>query len=146
MDCNPDDEAALTCLRKPQTQPAPSARGRRAARTAMGWVRGAKDVATIMQRLGRAKQRYARAAQHYVVEVAKDATGALVSAITWTQRVKPGSAAAHPGVYCPGTARTAPAAWPCPVGPPTQARVGGPAADGTHRQAALRAIEAQRRA
>ena len=28
--------------------------------------RGAKDVATIMERLGRAKQRYARAAQHYV--------------------------------------------------------------------------------
>ena len=53
-----------------------------------------------MQRLGRAKQRYARAAQHYVVEVAKDATGTLVSAITWTQRVKPGSAAAHPSVYC----------------------------------------------
>ena len=62
--------------------------------------RGAKDVATIMERLGRARQRYARAAQHYVVEVAKDATGTLVSAITWTQRVKPGSAAAHPGVYC----------------------------------------------
>ena len=55
--------------------------------------RGAKDVATIMQRLGPTKPRYARAAQHYVVEVAKDATGALVSAITWTQRVKPGSAA-----------------------------------------------------
>ena len=53
-----------------------------------------------MQRLGRAKQRYARAAQHYVVEVAKDATGTLLSAITWTQRVKPGSAAAHPSVYC----------------------------------------------
>ena len=62
--------------------------------------RGAKDVATIMERLGRAKQRYARAAQHYVVEVTKDASGTLVSAITWTRRVKPGSAAAHPGVYC----------------------------------------------
>ena len=62
--------------------------------------RGAKDVATIMERLGRAKQRYARAAQHYVVEVAKDATGTLVSAITWTKRVKPGTAAAHPSVYC----------------------------------------------
>ena len=57
-----------------------------------------------MQRLGRAKQRYARAAQHYAVEVAKDATGTLVSTITWTQRVKPGSAAnpwkTDPGVYC----------------------------------------------
>ena len=62
--------------------------------------RGAKDVATIMERLRRAKQRYARAAQHYLVELTKDATGTLVSAITWTQRVKPGTAAAHPGVYC----------------------------------------------
>ena len=66
--------------------------------------RGAKDVATIMQRLGRAKQRFARAAQHYQVEITKDATGTLASAITWTQRVKPGSAAkpwtTDPGVYC----------------------------------------------
>ena len=59
-----------------------------------------KDVAKIMERLGRAKQRYARAAQHYVVEVTKDASGTLVQAITWTKRIKPGTAAMHPGVYC----------------------------------------------
>ena len=35
-----------------------------------------------------------------MVEITKDATGTLVSAITWTKRVKPGTAAAHPGVYC----------------------------------------------
>ena len=62
--------------------------------------RGTKDVAKIMERLGRAKQRFARAAQHYQVEVTKDDTGTQVRAITWTKRVKPGSAAAHPGVYC----------------------------------------------
>jgi len=62
--------------------------------------RGTKDLAKIMERLGRAKQRYSRAAQHYQVEVTKDDTGKLVSAITWTKRIKPGSAAAHPGVYC----------------------------------------------
>ena len=62
--------------------------------------RGAKDVATIMERLGRAKQRYARAAQHYQIELTQDATGTKLSAITWTKRVKPGSAAMHPGVYC----------------------------------------------
>ena len=64
----------------------------------------ANDVTTITQRLGRAKQRCAQAAQHCAVEVAKDATGTLVSAITWTQRVKPGTAAnlwkTDPGVYC----------------------------------------------
>jgi hypothetical protein len=62
--------------------------------------RGTRDVAKIMERLGRAKQRFARAAQHYQVEVAKDDTGTQVRAITWTKRIKPGSAAMHPGVYC----------------------------------------------
>lgn len=58
------------------------------------------DVATFMQRLGRAKQRFARAAQHYEITVATDPDGHLVTAITWVKRIKPGSAAAHPGVYC----------------------------------------------
>jgi transposase len=62
--------------------------------------RGTKDVAKIMERLGRAKQRYSRAAQHYQVELTKDGSGTQVRAITWTKRIKPGSAAAHPGVYC----------------------------------------------
>jgi len=62
--------------------------------------RGTKDLAKIMERLGRAKQRYSRAAQHYQVEVTKDDSATQVRAITWTKRIKPGSAAAHPGVYC----------------------------------------------
>jgi len=62
--------------------------------------RGTQDVAKIMERLGRAKQRYSRAAQHYQIEIAKDDTGTKVRAITWTKRIKPGSLAAHPGVYC----------------------------------------------
>jgi hypothetical protein len=62
--------------------------------------RGAHDVATVMQRLGRAKQRFARAAQHYEISVATDPEGKLVTAITWVKRIVPGSAAAHPGVYC----------------------------------------------
>jgi hypothetical protein len=61
--------------------------------------RGA-DVASVMQRLGRAKQRFARAAQHYEITVDTDPDGKRVSAITWVKRIKPGSAAAHPGVYC----------------------------------------------
>ncbi len=62
--------------------------------------RGAQDVATVMQRLGRAKQRFARAAQHYEITVATDAEGKLVTAISWVKNILPGSAAAHPGVYC----------------------------------------------
>jgi hypothetical protein len=57
-------------------------------------------VAKIMERLGRAKQRFARAAQHYQVEVTQDASGTQVRAITWRLTLKPGSAAMHPGVYC----------------------------------------------
>jgi len=63
--------------------------------------RGTKDVAKIMERLGRAKQRLSRAAQHYQVEVSKDDTGTQVRAIIWSKRIKPGSAAMHPGVYWP---------------------------------------------
>lgn len=62
--------------------------------------RGTQDVATFMQRLGRAKQRYARAARHYEITVATDPEGKLVTAITWVKHILPGSAAAHPGVYC----------------------------------------------
>jgi hypothetical protein len=62
--------------------------------------RGTKDVAKIMERLGRAKQRFSRAAQHYQVQVIKDDSGTQVRAITWSKRIKPGSAAMHPGVYC----------------------------------------------
>jgi Transposase DDE domain len=62
--------------------------------------RGTHDVATVMQRLGRAKQRFARAAQHYEITVATDPEGKRVTAITWVKRIVPGSAAAHPGVYC----------------------------------------------
>ena len=59
-------------------------------------------MATFMQRLGRIKQRFARAAQHYDISVATDPDpeGQRVTAITWVKRILPGSAAAHPGVYC----------------------------------------------
>jgi hypothetical protein len=79
-------EAALTKLQAGLT--APQAK------------KGAQDVGTFMQRLGRAKQRFARAAQHYEITVSTDAEGKLVTAITWVKNIVPGSAAAHPGVYC----------------------------------------------
>jgi hypothetical protein len=79
-------EAALTKLQASLSKP----RGKT----------GTPDLATIMQRLGRVKQRFARAAQHYEITVATDPNGKRVTAITWVKRIKPGSAAAHPGVYC----------------------------------------------
>jgi hypothetical protein len=62
--------------------------------------RGAKDVDTIMERLGRAKAAHPRGAQHYKVEVTRDETQLIALDITWSKRIKTGSAAAHPGVYC----------------------------------------------
>ena len=54
----------------------------------------------VMQKIGRARQRYARAAQHYKVHVVPDASRQQVSAMTWEKQTRPGSAAMFPGVYC----------------------------------------------
>ena len=59
-----------------------------------------KSVAKVMERIGRAKQRYSRAAQHYLVNAVADEDGVNVTAITWEKHTKEGSAAMLPGVYC----------------------------------------------
>lgn len=61
---------------------------------------GVKAISKVMEKIGRAKQRYARAAQHYKIDVVADESGESVVAITWEKHVKQGSAAMHPGVYC----------------------------------------------
>lgn len=66
----------------------------------LGKPTGAKTMDKVMEKVGRAKQRYARAAQHYQVQVVPDEGGVNVAGITWEKHVKPGSAAMHPGVYC----------------------------------------------
>jgi transposase len=58
------------------------------------------SMTKAMERIGRAKQRYARAAQHYQVHVEADKSGVNVVAITWEKHTKEGSAAMFPGVYC----------------------------------------------
>jgi len=70
--------------------------------------RSTKDPAKIQERIGRAKEKYARAAQHYTVELTLDDTGKAVTAITWTKAPKPNSAMANPGVYCLRTTLTEP--------------------------------------
>ena len=59
-----------------------------------------KTLAKVREKIGRAKQRYASAAQHYRVDVAPDETGVNAAAITWVRHTKEGSAAMFPGVYC----------------------------------------------
>ena len=58
-----------------------------------------------MQKIGRAKQRYARAAPHYKVHVVADGSAQQVTAVTWEKHPKQGSAAMFPGVYCLRTTR-----------------------------------------
>jgi len=67
-----------------------------------------KDPGKIHQRIGRAKQKYPRAAQHYTIEVKLDQAGKSVTAITWSKDPKQGSALTHPGVYCLRTTLTEP--------------------------------------
>ncbi len=54
----------------------------------------------VLERLGRMKEKYARAAQHYDITVTPDDTSGNASAISWHRREKPHSQATHPGVYC----------------------------------------------
>lgn len=61
---------------------------------------GAKTTGKVMEKIGRARQRYARAAQHYKIDLVLDESGENVAALTWEKQVRQGSAAMHPGVYC----------------------------------------------
>ena len=54
----------------------------------------------ILERIGRLKEKYARAAQHYDINVTPDAPSNKAIAIQWTRLEKPHSQATHPGVYC----------------------------------------------
>jgi transposase len=71
-------------------------------------ARATKDPAKINRRIGRAKEKYARAAQHYTIDLTLDEPGKTVTAITWTKAPKPNSALTNPGVYCLRTTLTEP--------------------------------------
>jgi transposase len=70
--------------------------------------RTTKDAGKLHERIGRIKERYARAAQHYTIEVKLDEAGKTATAITWNKTPKPGTALTAPGVYCLRTTLTAP--------------------------------------
>jgi len=54
----------------------------------------------VLEHIGRLKEKYARAAQHYDIQVTPDENNAYASAIHWQRNEKAGSQATHPGVYC----------------------------------------------
>ena len=76
--------------------------------TGLSKPRTVKDPDKLRERIGRIKERYARAAQHYTVELTLDKTGKKATAVIWSKELKPGSAATHPGVYCLRTTLTSP--------------------------------------
>jgi transposase len=70
--------------------------------------RATKDPDNIRERIGRAREKYARAAQHYTVDLTLDKSGKIVTAITWNKAPKANSSMANPGVYCLRTTLTEP--------------------------------------
>jgi transposase len=70
--------------------------------------RSTKDPGKIRERIGRAKEKYARAAQHYTVDLTVDEVGKTVTAITWERAPKANSSMANPGIYCLRTTLTEP--------------------------------------
>jgi len=62
--------------------------------------RTTKKYQKIVERLGRLKEKYARAAQHYEVTVTADDEGDKAISIRWKRMEKANSQASHPGVYC----------------------------------------------
>ncbi len=54
----------------------------------------------ILERIGRLKEKYSGAAQHYEVSVTPDTESNQAVAIAWKRLEKPHSQATHPGVYC----------------------------------------------
>jgi len=59
-----------------------------------------KRYEKVLVRIGRIKEKYARAAQHYEIKVAPDPDSDNTKSISWTRKEKPNSQATHPGVYC----------------------------------------------
>ena len=61
---------------------------------------GEKKTDKITERIGRLKEKSHGIAQHYEIELTKDESGKLVTAIAWSKVPKDGTVATHPGVYC----------------------------------------------
>lgn len=61
---------------------------------------GTKRYDKVVERLGRLKERHARAAQHYRVHIERDGDTDKARAIDWEYAPAEASRATHPGVYC----------------------------------------------
>jgi transposase len=61
---------------------------------------GTKRYDKVVERLGRLKERHARAAQHYRVHIERDGATDKACSIDWEYAPAGASRATHPGVYC----------------------------------------------
>lgn len=66
--------------------------------------RRVKDYAKVLVRIGRLRQRFARVAHHYTIQLEQDEATGLASALHWQRRVAIDDLL--PGVYCLRTDRT----------------------------------------
>lgn len=61
---------------------------------------GTKRYDKVQQRIGRLREKYPRAAQHYTITVERNPDNDQASRMQWQRSNQPGSQATHPGVYC----------------------------------------------
>jgi transposase len=54
----------------------------------------------VLERIGRLKEKYRRAAQHYEIRVEHDEQSGKATAIHWERKERAHTQATHPGVYC----------------------------------------------
>ncbi len=59
-----------------------------------------KQYDKVLERLGRLKEKYARAAQHVEINVEQDKASGNATRIRWQRKEKAHTQATHPGVYC----------------------------------------------
>jgi transposase len=64
-----------------------------------------KKYDKVIERIGRLKQKYAKASKNYQISVKKDEETGNASQVTWEQKQSPDSKDSHPGVYCLRTNR-----------------------------------------
>lgn len=65
-----------------------------------------KQYDKVLERIGRLKQKYAKAAQHYIITVTQKTESKLTKSIEWKKQKKTNTQATHPGVYCLRTNET----------------------------------------
>ena len=54
----------------------------------------------VLERIGRLKEKYSRAAQHYAIQVEHNEQSGKATRIHWERKEKAHTQATHPGVYC----------------------------------------------